>query len=105
MTVDMLLEGGTPQGPSQDCEVSGSGHKHFDLIFLVVLLCKQKQVSSSLYFTDLIFRVGNPLGHSTARCIQVGCGLTKPTEVVGKCEKLWCKMLAKDWVWTLSSCW
>lgn len=40
----MLQEGGAPQEASQDCAVSGSGHKHFDLIFPVVLLCKQKQV-------------------------------------------------------------
>lgn len=106
MIADMLLEGGTPQGPSQDCEVSGSGHKHFDLIFPVVLLCKQKQMQHQpVFHRPYLQGWKSPWSYSTARCIQVGCGLTKPTEVVGKCEKLWCKMLAKDWVWTLSSCW
>lgn len=46
----MLQEGGAPQEASQDCAVSGSGHKHFDLIFPVVLLCKQKQVQHQPVF-------------------------------------------------------
>lgn len=49
----------------------------------------KSKCSINLSSTDLIFSAGNPLGHSTARCIQVGCGLTKPAEVLGKREKVW----------------